>query len=245
VGSTDRPHTIFAEGGYTGYEAPSQSKLGIVDYSKRLCAKRVLVFVRASRRVDTEWLRDLGHKLRNALKNTPDHPYTDRFVEQATPTHTIFSYGLIQVYRASDYDSRAHIDGDASILLGGLTVSGPRSVQHRSEIPYADRGVDTAASSGGSDHDGECASKPRAWQSTRQEPGCIYIGNFSEARHFVAHEVATETPPDGTDVHITATLRTGIFGTTRKHAGLEPTADDLLRPRAGKPHQHGGGTLCV
>ena len=54
VGSTERPHTIFEEGGYTGYEAPSQSKLGIVDYSKRLGAKRVLAFARAFRRVNTE-----------------------------------------------------------------------------------------------------------------------------------------------------------------------------------------------
>ena len=230
VGSTERPHTIFEEGGYTGYEAPSQSKLGIVDYSKRLGAKRVLAFVRAFRRVNTEWLDDLGHKLRRALKDTPDHPYTDCFFEQTTPTQTIFSYGLIQVYRASDYDSRAHIDGDASILLGGLTVLGQRSVQHRSEIPYTDRGVDTAASSGGSDHDGESTSKPPAWQSIHQEPGSIYIGNFSAAKHFVAHAVATETPLDGTDVHITVTLRTDIFGTTRKHAGLEPTTDDVYAP---------------
>ena len=143
----------------------------------------------------------------------------------------MFTYALVQVYRASDYDSRAHIDGDASIfLLSGLTILGHRAVQHRSEIPYTDRVVDTAASSGGSGHDGDSTSKPLAWQSIYQETGAIYIGNFSAAKHFVSHAVATETPLDGTDVHITVTLRTSIFGTTRKHAGLEPTTDDVHAP---------------
>jgi len=94
---------------------------------------------------------------------------------------------------------------------------GHRDVQHRSEKPY-NRVVDTAASS------------PPAWQSISQDPGSIYIGNFSAAKHFVSHAVATETPIDGTDVHITVTLRTNIFGTTRKHAGLEPTTDDVYAP---------------
>ena len=76
VGSLERHH-IFEEGGYTGYQAPSQSRLGLVDYRKRLGAKRVLGFARAFRRVNTEWLADMGHKLRIALKDTMSNPYTD------------------------------------------------------------------------------------------------------------------------------------------------------------------------
>ncbi len=71
---------------------------------------------------------------------------------------------------------------------------------------------------------------PIAWQNIYQEPGAVYTGNFSAAKHYVSHAVATETPLDGTDVHLTVTLRTNIFGTTRKHAGLEPTTDDVLSP---------------
>ena len=48
---------------------------------------------------------------------------------------TPFSYALIEVYqqRLDSYDDNTHFDGDASLLLGGLTVWGTRSVQHQSK----------------------------------------------------------------------------------------------------------------
>ena len=62
-------------------------------------------------------------------------PYMDCFFEQCI-THASFSYGLAQAYTASDHYDNAHFDGDASLLLGGLTVWGQRSVEHHSNNAY-------------------------------------------------------------------------------------------------------------
>ena len=222
-------YPIFEEGGYTGYQGPSQCKLGLADYCKCLGDKRVLGFARAFRRVNTEWLDDTGQKLRIALKDTITNPYTEYFFEQ-TLAQTAFSYGLIEVYKASDHCSRAHIDSDASLLLGGLTVYGQRSVQHISEIPYTSRRFDTAASAGESDDDGRSASRSPPWQGIPQEPGSFYIGNFSVANHYVDHAGVAEPPVDGPDVHVTVTLRTDISATGRMHGEPEQTYQHVYAP---------------
>ena len=69
-------------------------------------------------------LRDLGANCAGDMVS----PYMDCFFEQCI-THASFSYGLAQAYTASDHYDNAHFDGDASLLLGGLSVWGERSVE--------------------------------------------------------------------------------------------------------------------
>ena len=124
--------------------------------------------------------------------------------------HTAFSYALIEVYqqRLDNYDDNTHFDGDASLLLGGLTVWGNRSVQHHRKSAYTvaniDKGgADTARSLGAVDD--------TAWQSIPQEPGSFFMGSFNAAHRRVAH--AEKEPSEGPGVHITVTLRTDVFHT--------------------------------
>ena len=143
---------------------------------------------------------------------------------------TAFSHGFIQVFKSSDYEGSALFDGDASFLRGGLTVCGQRSVEHLSKDAYtttADKeGVDTAASSGSS-------GGVDAWRSIPQEPGSLYIGNFSASKHQVAHAVEPLDCPSSTCSYvITLTLRTDIFDLERQGEANRATAyvcEPLLR----------------
>ena len=115
VASVVRP-SIFEEGGYTGYMPPSRSRCGRVDYSNPLGAKRVVAFARAFRRVNIEWLHDLGHRCREYLRFCAvdmDSPYR-KFLDEQGFAQTAFSYGLIQVYKASDHYGNMRFDSDAS-----------------------------------------------------------------------------------------------------------------------------------
>ena len=145
---------------------------------------------------------------------------------------TAFSHGFIQVYKSSDYEGSALFDGDASFLLGGLTVCGQRSVEHLSKDAYtttADKeGADTAASSGSS-------GGVDAWRSIPQEPGSFYIGNFSASQH-VAHAVEPLLDCLSSTCYcsyvITVTLRTDLFYMERRGEANRATAyvyEPLLR----------------
>ena len=83
----------------------------------------------------------------------------------------------------------------------------------------SDERGDTAASSGSSDDD--------AWRSIPQETGSCYIGNFSAAKHRVAH---AGEPLDCQGLHITVTPRTDIFDMWRNGAAHEPTTEYVYDP---------------
>jgi hypothetical protein len=197
----ERPPRMYEEGGYMGCEPPSVSKCGLIDCSRPCGARRVAAFARAFKRKSDTWLRELGKACRNALdERAGDIPFLARFFKDCL-SNMAFEYGLLQIYKASEYSDNAHFNGDASFMLCGLTVWGKRSLDSFTTIDSDDAvGADTAASS---------TRGVGAWQSTPQEPGSFHIANCTACKtNLVYHTVEN---PTSECLHITVTLRTDLF----------------------------------
>ena len=134
-----------------------------VDCSQTPGAKRVAAFVQAFKHVNRLRLQALTQACRTALKDIPSHTcgaHGRHFLETCF-MDTAFAYGLIQVRKASDRDVAEHFDGGASLMHGGLTIWGKRTVEHHSTM------VQGAIPP-------TCGDSSRLkWQGVLQEPGAF------------------------------------------------------------------------
>ena len=190
----------YEEGGYVGRSPPGCKFCNNMIMGFPSPATRVSDWTRCFLQLNRNWLVQLTEYVRNALRQQTNEALRSNGAHffNTCFSDTSLTYGVLQVMKPSERYDPAHVDGGASLLHGGLAISGSRHLECM-----------VAASAAGEED----------WEGLPQQPGSFYVANLCASWHRVRHlEQPGPLCAAVGDVQATVMLPTDVLRAERSRA---------------------------